>query len=1058
MRRAAKDTIDKKIKKEIPSFGSIVQHEVKAKQAGPTEAQRDQLVKQAVKIDYEKAKTPGSKAALEFILQKVLADEEAMKDAANKEWWRRFNEWLQGRGTKEEVARTQWGAANAARIDDSVREYLMTHIHRRHRFAMSIAELFYRYPKNLVEFYLYYKYIVHGGVRLVTDAKGNKYYDMSNEDFLKDYDLLQSGPDSAPQEEKIDEKREEGGFFSVPRPPRKTQEQRDAEGTNVLVEKLESVSDSLPEEKAKKKQKPEEKMPNILKATDSTSDDSKGDDTGDATADVGPKDSPPPPPSSVPPVLSKDAEEVERLMRKRRKRGAEFDPHDSHDRELADALETLGQKSESSEDRKKMREVKQTLHDRNASKVIRELDRQDPEAGEAVAENKELKKQVKEHVESIRVRNERLAALNTKNDKLRTERQGLLTEIDALKQEAAAAEGENALKLSAEVAKKEKALQKLQAQMAENEEQKRVADERITMLAQRLEEERGKSAAAQGVAKEIFENATTQLTAQEKQLEKVTSEREQARAEVERERAARQEMEARAKSIIDELAKAQTPDQIVKVEERIVNLEPRERARYEQFIQQQRQQLQGAQEELQRLRAQHSEKAEEEAFDEEAARKRLFAEANKQYQERAAAFMTKVNEELGKRDEQVKGKLEEQKQKEEELRGHLAKVRQHRFEEQDKTKAEIAARDAEIERLQHQLDQAELDRRMSEAERAKMHKQELAAVRRDNEEKIKALQQGQRNQVMALEAAGASEKELRATIQKQQGELDAAEQRWNLQGKDMQVMADSLRRAEEALRKKEQTEQRMLKKLAEAEKKAKELEAGESKKMREVRKKEQEVRSKTGKLARREKEVEAKEAGLEKKRKEVKQAVDRSRQIGILPSTQQQLDKAEKRSGRVPLSTLLTLNEPGRPSNRARRRATEQTRQQYAKEASKADTYAKKASFKAAFRAPDKKNRAKFQAELKTKLPTETDNEELIDAMREALKEKLKKDRQAKRKKKTKTTVQDLAVHVREGGKASAQQVKKALTAELGRAPLPTEMKEVREEFKETVGRKKAKV
>lgn len=116
----------------------------------------------------------------------------AFSDHAKMEFVRRFYYWLLGRAADKDAKRTFWGRANVAEHNDEVRAYIEMFVDKRAQFAQQMALLGSRLPSTLVGYYLYFKYIVDGHLKRVTDANGTEYWDMGPEDFLDDFEMFES--------------------------------------------------------------------------------------------------------------------------------------------------------------------------------------------------------------------------------------------------------------------------------------------------------------------------------------------------------------------------------------------------------------------------------------------------------------------------------------------------------------------------------------------------------------------------------------------------------------------------------------------------------------------------------------------------------------------------------------------------------------------------------------------------------------------------------------------------------------------------------------------------
>lgn len=154
----------------------------------PTSEQMARELNRMVDLMYQNA-TPSQRKALDF--WKLHHATESATTEVKLMFLRRFYFWLLGRGTKEDHARTLWGRGNAAVINDEVREYIEQFAKKRLEFALLIATMQNRVPDTLNGYYLYFKYIVNGGLKRSKAADGSTFWDMSNENFLKDFEMMQ---------------------------------------------------------------------------------------------------------------------------------------------------------------------------------------------------------------------------------------------------------------------------------------------------------------------------------------------------------------------------------------------------------------------------------------------------------------------------------------------------------------------------------------------------------------------------------------------------------------------------------------------------------------------------------------------------------------------------------------------------------------------------------------------------------------------------------------------------------------------------------------------------
>ena len=116
-------------------------------------------------------------AAIDFLTEQNMT--ERYKDVDEK-YWEDWMRWMMGRGPKEEYhpERTPWG--REVPQNDEVVAYLRSFPAAKGQFMAKLAELRFRGPQNLTEYFLWYKYFVRlplGGVD-------------PNDEFLKDWHMF----------------------------------------------------------------------------------------------------------------------------------------------------------------------------------------------------------------------------------------------------------------------------------------------------------------------------------------------------------------------------------------------------------------------------------------------------------------------------------------------------------------------------------------------------------------------------------------------------------------------------------------------------------------------------------------------------------------------------------------------------------------------------------------------------------------------------------------------------------------------------------------------------
>lgn len=135
--------------------------------------------------------TPQQRQAVE--LWKFQIQQETASDQVKFNFVRDFYFWLIGRGVQEDHKNTSWGRANVAIYNPEVAGYIDQFAKKRMEFALQLSLLKSRIPETLLGYYLYFKYIVRGKLEVRHDSKtGYDFYDISNEDFLQDFDLFKN--------------------------------------------------------------------------------------------------------------------------------------------------------------------------------------------------------------------------------------------------------------------------------------------------------------------------------------------------------------------------------------------------------------------------------------------------------------------------------------------------------------------------------------------------------------------------------------------------------------------------------------------------------------------------------------------------------------------------------------------------------------------------------------------------------------------------------------------------------------------------------------------------
>ena len=140
--------------------------------------------------------SPQQKQALE--LWKFQLSQTNVEDQVKFQFIRRFYYWLLGRGEESDHKKTLWGRGNAAIYNGEVSSYIDAFLQKRKQFAIQLSLLRDRVPSTLVGYWLYFKYIVNGELKLVKMDDGTSFWDMSDENFLQDFDLFAQLDPNAP--------------------------------------------------------------------------------------------------------------------------------------------------------------------------------------------------------------------------------------------------------------------------------------------------------------------------------------------------------------------------------------------------------------------------------------------------------------------------------------------------------------------------------------------------------------------------------------------------------------------------------------------------------------------------------------------------------------------------------------------------------------------------------------------------------------------------------------------------------------------------------------------
>lgn len=149
--------------------------------------QVDQL-KSIIEAELPNAKS-ARKNALEF--WKMQLEQQDAISAVNQQFVRGFWCWLLGRGTDDEHNRTLWGRHNVATANSEVAAYVDELARKKTEYTLQLVQMANRVPMTLNGFYLYYKYIVQGKLRVVPSPNGQSDYYVDDDDFLNDWNTFQ---------------------------------------------------------------------------------------------------------------------------------------------------------------------------------------------------------------------------------------------------------------------------------------------------------------------------------------------------------------------------------------------------------------------------------------------------------------------------------------------------------------------------------------------------------------------------------------------------------------------------------------------------------------------------------------------------------------------------------------------------------------------------------------------------------------------------------------------------------------------------------------------------
>ncbi len=191
MRSGKKSGMTVHNRKFLPS-PSPLEQEAQLDVIMPTDAQQLQGMIRMLDKEYENA-TPSQRAALD--LWKMQVSQSTASDTVKLQFLRRFYFWLLGRGDDDATSKTLWGRGNAAAHNSEVAAYIDRFHNKRTQYAIQLFMLSQRVPSNLNQYYLYFKYVVNGQLKYTKLKDGTGFWDMSNEDYLEDFDLFRQAFD-----------------------------------------------------------------------------------------------------------------------------------------------------------------------------------------------------------------------------------------------------------------------------------------------------------------------------------------------------------------------------------------------------------------------------------------------------------------------------------------------------------------------------------------------------------------------------------------------------------------------------------------------------------------------------------------------------------------------------------------------------------------------------------------------------------------------------------------------------------------------------------------------
>lgn len=165
-----------------------LQREKKLREIKPLDVDRIKRMSALMNKRFANSNDPNEKQALAFWKTQMEADQ--VEDQDKLLFMREFYFWLLGQGSEDATKKTRWGRANVAVWNREVAAYIDQFTDKRAMYAMKLSLLSMRQPESLNEYYLYYKYIVNGALKR-KEKDGSSYWDMSDDNYLQDFDIFQ---------------------------------------------------------------------------------------------------------------------------------------------------------------------------------------------------------------------------------------------------------------------------------------------------------------------------------------------------------------------------------------------------------------------------------------------------------------------------------------------------------------------------------------------------------------------------------------------------------------------------------------------------------------------------------------------------------------------------------------------------------------------------------------------------------------------------------------------------------------------------------------------------